>query len=434
MKKLFAACVAGSTLMFACGPDTGPEEETGCVDNVCEVTQNVTADTTWTADNTYVLKQYVFVDGATLTIEPGTKVLGERGSALIVQTTGRLVANGEAAKPIVFTSSQEEGKRRAGDWGGVALMGKAKVNVSGGTSTLEGVQGNAERIVFGGTDDAHDCGSLKFVRIEFAGFDLEPGKELNGLTVGACGSQTVLENIHVHRGLDDGIEFFGGTVNLKKAIISNAEDDGLDWDMGWTGKVQFLIVKQEGTLGNNAFECDNLKGATSASPLSQPEIWNATLIGRATGGADKSYGMTLKVGTAGKMNNMIVTGFGDGAVDVADSATAARWGTELFIKNTLFHSNKGAGVTHVANGSPDAANFNEATMVLDPAMQNQALDPQLTGLAENVFQPAPASPARTGEFAVNPPSDGFFDTAAKFNGAVGSDNWATASWVSFPKN
>ena len=137
--------------------------------------------------------------------------------------------------------------------GGLVLLGKAPINVEGGTNLIEGIDisnpdvpDNGSR--YGGDDSAYDCGQLNYTRIEFAGFELTEGNELNGLTLGACGTATTLNYVQVHEGLDDGIEVFGGAPNLKHIVLSNIEDDSLDWDQGFQGNIQFLLIKQSGIL------------------------------------------------------------------------------------------------------------------------------------------------------------------------------------------
>ncbi len=310
--------------------------------NVENKVGEITADEMWTKDTTYVLTGPVFVTGgATLTIEAGTMVRGMSGSALVIAANGSINATGTAAEPIVFTSNNDTGAA-PGDWGGVVLLGNAPINVTGGTDSVEGFAGQSATIQFGGSDASHDCGTLSYVRIEYAGFELSTDNELNGLTVAGCGADTELSFIQVHLGEDDGIEFFGGTAGITNAVITLADDDSLDWDMGWTGKVQFLIVQQSSTRGDNGFESDNNGNDNDATPRSAPEIWNATLIGGGGPVADDQGGMTLRRGTAGTISNAIIAHFASFAVDVADFSTVeqARAG-DLAITDSYFFDNGG---------------------------------------------------------------------------------------------
>ena len=216
-------------------PDAAPQPDAPPgVTRVDVEAGDITTDTTWTKDKLYTLRGYVFVTRGTLTIEPGTVIQGDSGSALAIGQDAKVHAVGTAAEPIVFTSSSPT--PAAGNWGGLVLLGKAPINVTGGTNLVEGFATSfGDRVRYGGTNAAHDCGTLKYVRVEYAGFELAPGNELNGITLGACGTATEIDFVQSHLGLDDGIEVFGGTVNLKHIVISAPDDDGLDWDLGWTG-------------------------------------------------------------------------------------------------------------------------------------------------------------------------------------------------------
>ena len=304
--------------------------------------QDITADTTWSAENTYVLKGKVFVTGATLTIEPGTVIRGETGSALVITKDGDIVAEGTAAAPIVFTSSKDTGAAK-GDWGGVVLIGDASINIDGGTDNVEGFENDgAGKVEYGGTNDTGSCGSLRYVRIEYAGFELSPDNELNGLTVAGCGSGTTLDFVQVHRGQDDGIELFGGTANLSHVVVSLPDDDGIDWDYGWRGKGQFLIVMQDENNGDKGFESDNNGKMPAATPVSSPTLWNVTLIGGGAGAVKNQGGMHLRRGTAGSIKNAIITNFKAFAVDVDsyESAQNADAG-DLTIEDSYFYQNAG---------------------------------------------------------------------------------------------
>src|SRR5688500_2406277 len=256
MKKL-SWCLA--LLVAACGGGSGlgddddqpmPDAYVPPIDTPPGVTVvnvpagDITASTTWTATHIYVLEGYVFVTGGTLTIEAGTTVQGKNGSALTITKNAKLDAQGTVDTPIVFTSAMPTAA--SGDWGGVVMLGQAPINVVGGTNNVEGFPTSyGDRIAYGGTDAAHDCGKLKYARIEYAGFALAVDNELNGLTLGGCGTSTVVDYVQVHLGLDDGVEVFGGTVNIRHIVITQPDDDGLDWDRGWTGTAQYVVIQQK---------------------------------------------------------------------------------------------------------------------------------------------------------------------------------------------
>ena len=298
-----------------------------------DVGENITADTTWTADNVYRLTATIYVVDATLTIEPGTLIVGNNGSALVITSTAMIMAQGTAAEPIVFTSSQAPANRVGGDWGGVVMLGSAPINVT--SNNIEGLEA-AGISSYGGSDSAHNCGTMSYVRIEYAGFTFGTDNELNSLTLGGCGSATSLDHIQTSFGLDDGIEFFGGNANLKYAVVSQTGDDSLDWDQGFSGNIQFFVAQQSEGLGDRTIEADNLSDNPSATPISNPTVYNATLIG---GGAanTEQLGMKLRVGTRGQLFNFIVMNFGGGAVDFdGDETQAAVASGDMVLSNFLF--------------------------------------------------------------------------------------------------
>jgi hypothetical protein len=466
MKRLALGLTLGLSLLAGCGEDTptpapaGNGEPAPTGGNVT-VSEAITQDTTWTANNTYTLRNYIFVQKGTLTIEAGTRVLGAEGSALIITKDAKLNAVGTRERPIVFTSAAAEGSRESGDWGGVVLLGRAPINVKGGVNTIEGFLSNSsdERVRYGGSDAAHDCGKLKFARIEFAGFQLAPDNELNGLTTGACGSATDIDYVQVHKGADDGVEMFGGTANLKHLVITQPDDDGLDYDLGYSGKVQFLVVQQNSSVGNRGIEASGNKSDNVATPFSLPEIWNATFVGSNRAPASsgtKQEGLVFNTGAGVKLRNAIVTNFPDLAVDVDGRASVARFEAgELSITNTFFYNNKVnlSTIAYAPNPVKDSSGnttqadtslladgktaFREPDQFITDALKNKSsVDPQLPGASDLKgpdFTPATGSPALNAENAATPPADGFFDSSARFVGAVGADNWL-AGWTAFPAN
>ena len=241
---------------------------------------SITSDMTLRAIDNNLLKGYVFVkSGVTLTIEPGTVIKGEKVTkgSLIVVPGGKIIAEGTAEKPIVFTSNQPVGSRAYGDWGGLILCGNAPVNAN--KPVIEGGPGT----IYGGNDPEDNSGIVKYVRIEFAGYPLEPNKEINGLTCGGVGSGTTLEYIQVSYCGDDSFEWFGGTVNAKKLIAYKGWDDEFDTDYGYKGKLQFLLgirdPKHADTSKSNGFESDNDAKGSGDEPITNPIFSNVTLIG-----------------------------------------------------------------------------------------------------------------------------------------------------------
>ena len=411
-----------------------------------DVTADVTADTTWTKDKVYVLKQLTYVaEGATLTIAPGTTIAGDSASALIVSRGGRLVADGTRAEPIVFTSSLPVGQRGSpqGDWGGLVFLGRATINTMGGENNAEGLADEA-RNKYGGSDDAYDCGTLRYVRVEFAGRPLTANNELNGITFNGCGSATTVDFVQVHRGVDDGIELFGGTMNLKHVVITGSDDDGLDWDKGWRGKAQFLVAAQIPGRGNHGIEADNDASNADSLPRSAPTLFNVTLVGRnpdTAASEGPSRGVILRAGTAGQLFNVLVMNFTDKGFLVDGAPSKNQWTAgALSVANSLFFQNPASGVAnYVSSPRPDGGvtdnGFDEPQELAAPSLENRFdVDPKLaaaTSVTAPSWKPLADSPALLG--GATPPADGFFDATATFVGAIGADDW-TQGWTAYPEN
>ena len=250
---------------------------------------NITADRTISAANKNFLKGFVYVkSGATLTIEAGSVIKGisvasgERAASLIIEPGAKISAEGTVDKPIVFTSDKEPGKRVTGDWGGLIICGNARVNRTN-QPTIEGGPGTHYGNTTSDEFNGESSGKLKYVRIEFAGYPLEPDKEINGLTFGGVGSGTEVEFVQVSYSNDDSYEWFGGTVNAKHLIAYKGWDDDFDTDYGYTGKLQFLLSVRDkdiaDTSDSNGFESDNDGDGSTNTPFTKPVFSNVTLIG-----------------------------------------------------------------------------------------------------------------------------------------------------------
>lgn len=228
----------------------------------------------------YTLKGWVYIcDGAELTIEPGTVIKGDKTTkaALIVERGGKLIAQGTADAPIVFTSAQAAGQRRPGDWGGVIICGKAKNNQN--EMQIEG----GPRTKHGGNDDADNSGVLSYVRIEFGGFPFKADQEINGLTLGSVGSGTKIDHVQVSYSNDDSFEWFGGAVNCKYLVAYKGWDDDFDTDNGFSGKVQFGLSVRDPKIADqsqsNGFESDNCADGAQVPPYTTATFSNITFVG-----------------------------------------------------------------------------------------------------------------------------------------------------------
>lgn len=322
------------------GPDCGPcatcddgiknGQETGidCGGPDCEpctglVTKSgqITADETWNSNNVYILAGKVVVeDGITLTIEPGTIVKGQKGtgslaSALIVARGGKIMAEGTSESPIIFTSiddniqvGQKAGtnlnESNNGLWGGVLILGYAKGSFKGDVTEvqIEGIPAGDTFGLYGGDDDDDNSGVFKYVSIRHGGALIGEGNEINGLTLGAVGRNTVIDNVEVVANFDDGVEFFGGTVNASNLIVWAQGDDGLDIDQAYAGTVTNSLVVL-GEISDHAFEIDGPEGAYQA----QFTISNTTIIGNEVtpGGEYADY----RSKALGATNNIYAYGF-----------------------------------------------------------------------------------------------------------------------------
>lgn len=471
-----------------------------------EVSGLISSNTTWTASNIYVLTGgIVYVtNNAVLTIEAGTEVRGqvrdgtrtctagepnttvcdvdiaasnaergccpagltcnntdqdtandarcgaprEEGTALIVTRGARLEALGTRQAPVVFTSDNF-GTATApvpGDWGGVVLLGAAPTNVlpNPDQASIEGIPPTESRGIYGGNDTAHNCGTLRYVRIEYAGYRFGTNNELNSLTLGGCGTGTTLEYIQTHRGLDDGIEFFGGNARLRYAVVTGTGDDSLDYDRGFSGDVQFFIAQQRRVAGEDrCIEADGNASGRTNTPFTNPRVFNFTCIGAGypgqprTGANSSQDGFIFREGVAGTIRNSIVMSSPDRGVRIQHTETTARLeaGADpaLVFSNNIVFDIGADGMTnffdvdtHTGGTTGDA--FETALLGL-----NRTVNPQFAG---DVYSPtAPdfrpmAGGAATMQSAATPTEPSSFWTAAPYLGAVAPDATGDGIWYS----
>jgi hypothetical protein len=406
-----------------------PRNVTGLDKPVRVVRGRITSQFTMTADTYWVLRGAVFVDdGATLTIQPGTRIVGELATlgTLVIAQGGRIDAAGTAEAPIVFTSDQPVGLRARGDWGGLIINGRAPLNVPGGIALGEGDTGQ-----YGGADPDDSSGVLQYVRVEFAGIEFSPDNELNGIAFQGVGRGTIVDHVQVKHNKDDCFEFFGGTVDARHIVATSCGDDSIDWTQGWTGRVQFAIVNQSGDDADNGFEADNNATNNDLLPRSAPTFYNFTLLGDPdfNEGAESDDGMLIREGTAGTFRNFIVFGFKEWGVNVDHTATINQGNA-----GTLTWDNGIIGLNGIlaSRGDADSAalpflrNKPDVRLNSDPGL----IDP-FNHVAPNFRPAATTSLAMQLAWAV-PPNDGFF-VVAPFIGALGIDplqDW-TLGWTSF---
>jgi hypothetical protein len=362
---------------------------------IVQVTDDITTDTHWTSDKIYLLTKFIRVGSdlkgsgttpvidetkkATLTIDAGTVIYGKSGTpggALIIQRGSKIVAIGTAEKPIVFTSDRAAGQRKGGDWAGVVICGQSANNIKGSTGTdgiaeLEGNYG-----AFHGGNPAildDNSGTLKYVRIEYAGYPINPNQELNGLTFGSVGSGTTIDYVQVTYANDDSYEWFGGTVNPHHLIAYKGIDDDFDTDNGFSGHVQFgLGIRDAGIAdqsGSNGFEADNDGNGTANTPFTSAEFSNMTMIGpKATSNTTISLqffnGAHLRRNLKQKIVNSFITAYPTG---IFIDATQGANGTDAIINaqngDLVLKNNLLAGVENWGgNGFGSASTTDEQTV------------------------------------------------------------------------
>jgi hypothetical protein len=397
---------------------------------VIVVTGEVTGTESWTNNFYYVLRGAVFVvEGATLNIQAGTRVIGEAGSVgtLIVLRGGRLNALGTREQPVVFTSDQPVGARARGDWGGVIINGRAPVNIEGGQGL-----GEADTGVYGGDNPNDDSGIMRYVRVEFAGVEFSPDNELNGIAFQAVGRGSTYEYIQVHMNRDDALEWFGGTADIKYAVASNAADDSFDWTFGWTGRAQFIAVHQRSDDADWGIEADNNEFNNNLLPRSNPQIYNMTICGDpdVNEGAESVRAVLFRRGTAVTFRNFIIAGSKTLGMQIDGTSTLAQ------VDNGT--TQIGAGVISGpltplhASVQPQVASgrFPNVRTGVDPGLSPACFD------HTNVnFQPVSIATLAGGQLApIQPPNDGFFESVT-FIGAVPpapAEDWTTG-WTSYPQ-
>ncbi len=404
---------------------------------------NGTGTTTWTSNNLYILDGLVFInDGQTLTIEAGTIIKGKAGqganaSALIVSRGGKIMAVGTDEKPIIFTAEADDLNGSVQDltdglWGGVIILGKARTNAIPQEQQIEGIPQTEPRGVYGGTNDTDDSGVLKYISIRHGGTDIGEGNEINGLTLGAVGSSTVIEFIEVFANKDDGIEFFGGMPRLKNIVVAFCGDDSFDYDQGYRGYGQFWLGVQGYERGDRLGEHDGGTDPETGEPYAIPTIYNATYVGRGDGAAKRT--LTFRDNAGGNYANSIFYNQEKG-IDIellVDESSYTRFEAgQLTIKNNIFFG-IGDPIIKVSTGSGVTdADKQAANLVLAAYFNNSGnefSDPGFT-INGNTFNVIP-----TGDVSQNltATTDSWF-TDVNYKGAIDPANDWTSGWTLYSK-
>lgn len=389
------------------------------VAETCVLSGVITEDVTLTSDTTWLIAGDVYIgednaNSATLTINPGTTIVGQNGADFLwVRRGSKIYAEGTPNNPIMMTGSREQ---EAGEWGGLVISGNAPVNgCDAGVELCEVAFEAIPTELYGGNDESDDSGVVKYTQIKYAGFEVRPNQELNGFTLNGVGSGTLIDYVQVHEGVDDGVEMFGGTVQMKHMVLSNIRDDSLDWGQGWRGKAQFVLIKQGENHGDRGIEADNNEDDNDATPRAKPMLSNLTALGSSV----STQGALLRRGTGANIYNSVFQGFGDQCLRIDGEATYLNAGTpgNLTGELTIAHSYVNCDTNY-----KDEADM--AFLVSDwftSQMANVAADPQLDG-----YLPAAGSPLTSGGMNV---SDAFFTPVDYIGAFKDADSDWTAEWT-----
>ncbi len=345
-KSILALSAIASLALFSCSSDDDNNGgNTTPTVNEISVTGSITGTEMWTSSNIYILNQKVVVqDGATLTIQPGTIIKGSTGagslaSALVVARGGKLMAEGTASQPIIMTSASDNitvgqtmgtnlDQNDRGLWGGLVVLGKAPCSFSGDVDAIqiEGIPAEDTWGLYGGSNPSDNSGVIKYVSIRHGGALIGEGNEINGLTLGGVGTGTEIDNVEVVANVDDGIEFFGGTVNASNLFVWAQGDDAIDIDQAYSGTIDNVVVHL-GEASDHAFEIDGPEGTADGSFTLQ----NASIFGNSatSNGEYADY----RKGATGATNNVFASGFPSGKdveLDADADATSFNNGTLTF--------------------------------------------------------------------------------------------------------
>lgn len=405
---------------------------------------NGTGTTTWTSNNIYILDGFVFVnEGQTLTIQSGTVVKGKGGqgenaSALIIARDGLLLAEGTVEKPIIFTAESDNldgsvANLDDGLWGGLIILGNAVLNTVPGEQQIEGIPQTEPRGVYGGADDTDNSGILRYISIRHGGTDIGEGNEINGLTLGAVGSQTTIEYIEVFANRDDGVEIFGGAPRLKNILVAFCGDDSFDYDQGYHGTGQFWLGIQGFDRGDRLAEHDGGTDPETGTPFARPIIYNVTYFGRGEDAGKRI--ITFRDNAGGHYANSIFYNQ-QKSVDIEMLTSECSYNRfsqgDLTIKNNIFFATEIPFLSVSASSDVSPADVTNADSELDHyfvSANNILLDPGFS-IRGTTFNVTPTNDVSQNMAEL--PTDPWF-TNVDYKGAIDPNtNWV-AGWTLFDK-
>lgn len=366
--KLFGILAIAGSLFISCTSSDDDESSSSFVVDANNFQGNINdGEVVLNAGTVYKLTGKIQVnDGATLTIPAGTVIEGVGGTSayIAVAQGGKIFVNGTSTNPVIMTSGLST--KNAGDWGGLVICGKAPINrVTGGASTA---QSEVADLTYGGTISNDNSGSIRYLRIEYAGAAFNSEKEFNGLSFFGVGSGTIVEYVEAYHGSDDGFEFFGGTVNTTGLISIGNEDDQFDWTEGWSGTNTNWYGKLDFGKGNRGIEADNFEFGFANTPIANPTITNMTLIGPGSTADAVVYpendGLKLRRGTKGIFTNLVLSNWKTGFNVEHDECIAAVAATTLKATNVNFIADvasKSKGKTTAGATADVSVMFTEST-------------------------------------------------------------------------
>ncbi|MGQ9863222.1 MAG: hypothetical protein ACUVRD_01890 [Bacteroidia bacterium] len=418
--------------------------------NLVELSGTYTSEVVLDASKKYLLKGIVvFKDGGILRIPAGTLIYGDKVTkgTLIIAKGGKIFAEGEPDKPIVFTSKFGPGERDRGDWGGIVILGNAPANTP--NLTVEGVPASDDTR-FGGNTADESSGVLRYVRIEFAGVPLSPNNELNSLTLGGVGSGTTIQYVQASYGGDDGFEWFGGTVNAKYLVSYATWDDDFDGDFGYSGKVQFALAVRDpfgaDQSGSNGFEYDNNPNGSLAEPLTSAVFSNITILGPVhrkgiRPSSNYQHGIHTRRASALNLFNSVMAGYSPYSVYIDGSNTLTNYtnGTAE-LKNNIIIAARGQTIYRTPETENIWQSSSNTTLISDSLIYAEAGYNQTNPMpffefihsqANPNLQLPSGSPLATGaNFTLSPKLDNFFERV-NFRGALSPDKDWTDGWTNF---
>ncbi len=397
-----------------------PEVPGGVAEGGSVLSGDIAGDVHLTPDKTYRLVSGASIkDGATLTIDAGVTVLGDSATKayLVVERGARIFAAGTRTHPVVFTSDRAVGSRGPGDWGGVLICGRGPANPTGGEWIVKGFA-NLRAGSGSNPDPEESSGRVSYVRVEYAGADVM-GYPLTAITFAALGRGTRLDHIMAKQGRDDGLEWYGGTCDLRYGLAVAIEDDGIDCEYGWQGRAQFVVCLQKPSAGNNGWQIAEDDTQPKLEPLTLPTLSNTTLLGAYASGSRSAHGLRVRMWAGVDFYNGIIQGWHSTGISLSTDFGPVEVDRSGFFENATDCSGSTAICTGLFN--PPLGNLiATATLVVDP---DTLEDPDLRGIASRL--PPPIDPTTL---------DPWFEPAS-FAGAVPpegeGDDWTHEPWISW---